>query len=201
MNRWLNWQVESGARVGAIAIGSCQPAHAGLLDRRWCTIHWEDLPSFRETFSELDVSDADFEIDGPVFTRTGGTGTIDLFLHFVTEDFGTDIAAKVTQQIMYQNVRSGDEHKLHRYFAEHGYASLRVDLRGSGDSKTIRVYEDMRSDFDPRHDMRQFSQTGPSYVVVEIGVSGATTQSDCRQIRMRALVEFLRPLAREYPVC
>ena len=111
MNRWLNRQVESGARVGAIATGSWQLAYAGLLDGRRCTIHWEDLPSFRETFPELDVSDAIFEIDGPVFTCSGGTGAIDLFLHFVTEDFGTDIAAKVAQQIMYQNVRSGDEHQ------------------------------------------------------------------------------------------
>ena len=111
MNRWLNRQVESGARVGAIATGSWQLAYAGLLDGRRCTIHWEDLPSFRETFPELDVSDAIFEIDGPVFTCSGGTGAIDLFLHFVTEDFGIDIAAKVAQQIMYQNVRSGDEHQ------------------------------------------------------------------------------------------
>ena len=111
MNRWLNRLVESGARVGAIATGSWQLAYAGLLDGRRCTIHWEDLPSFRETFPALNVSDAIFEIDGPVFTCSGGTGAIDLFLHFVAEDFGTDIAAKVAQQIMHQNVRSGDEHQ------------------------------------------------------------------------------------------
>ena len=111
MSRWLNRLVESGARVGAIATGSWQLAYAGLLDGRRCTIHWEDLPSFRETFPALRVSDAIFEIDGPVFTCSGGTGAIDLFLHFVAEDFGADIATQVAQQIMYQNIRSGDEHQ------------------------------------------------------------------------------------------
>ena len=109
LNRWLNQQMDSGARVGAIATGSWQLAHAGLLEGRRCTIHWEDLPSFRETFPALDVSDAIFEIDGPVFTCSGGTGAIDLFLRFVSDDYGADIAAKVAQQIMYQNVRRGDE--------------------------------------------------------------------------------------------
>ena len=111
MNRWLNRLVDSGARVGAIATGSWQLAYAGLLDGRRCTIHWEDLPAFRETFPALNVSDAIFEIDGPVFTCSGGTGAIDLFLHFVAEDFGTEIATKVAQQIMYPSVRSGDEHQ------------------------------------------------------------------------------------------
>ena len=68
MSRWLNRLVESGARVGAIATGPWQLAYAGLLDGRRCTIHWEDLPSFREAFPALRVSDAIFEIDGPVFT-------------------------------------------------------------------------------------------------------------------------------------
>ena len=62
LNRWLNRQFESGARVGAIATGSWQLACAGLLEGRRCTIQWEDLPSFRETFPILDVSDAIFEI-------------------------------------------------------------------------------------------------------------------------------------------
>ena len=111
MNRWLMRQVESGARVGAIATGSWQLAYAGLLEGRRCTIHWEDLPAFREAFPALNVSDAIFEIDGPIFTCSGGTGAIDLFLHFVADNFGIGIATQVAQQIMYQNVRRGDEHQ------------------------------------------------------------------------------------------
>ena len=125
LNRWLNQQMDSGARVGAIATGSWQLAHAGLLEGRRCTIHWEDLPSFRETFPALDVSDAIFEIDGPVFTCSGGTGAIDLFLRFVSDDYGADIATKVAQQIMYQNVRRGDEHQ-----PADASTALRVRYRG-----------------------------------------------------------------------
>ena len=126
LNRWLNQRLDSGARVGAIATASWQLAHAGLLEGRRCTIHWEDLPSFRETFPALDVSDAIFELDGPVFTCSGGTGAIDLFLRFVSDDYGAEIAAKVAQQIMYQNIRRGDEHQL----ADAGTAALRRRHRG-----------------------------------------------------------------------
>ena len=109
LTRWLNQRAESGARVGAIATGSWQLAYAGLLEGRRCTIHWEDLPSFRETFSNLDVTTDIFEIDGPVFTCSGGTSAIDLFLRFISDDCGAEVASKVAQQIMHQNVHSGDE--------------------------------------------------------------------------------------------
>ena len=125
LNRWLNQKFESGARIGAIATGSWQLAYAGLLEGRRCTIHWEDLPSFRETFPGLQVSDAIFEIDGPIFTCSGGTGAIDLFLHFVAEDFGPGISTKVAQQIMYQNIRRGDEHQ-----PADSSSALRVQHRG-----------------------------------------------------------------------
>ena len=43
--------------------------------------------------------------------------------------------------------RSRDE-PMHRYFAEHGYASLRVDLRGSGDSDGLLEDEYTRQEWD-----------------------------------------------------
>ena len=43
--------------------------------------------------------------------------------------------------------RSRDE-PMHRYFAEHGYASLRVDLRGSGDSDGLLADEYTRQEWD-----------------------------------------------------
>ena len=37
---------------------------------------------------------------------------------------------------------------MHRYFAEHGYASVRVDLRGSGDSDGLLEDEYTRQEWD-----------------------------------------------------
>lgn len=57
--------------------------------------------------------------------RFGGTGAIDLFLRFVSDDYGAEIATKVAPQNMYQTVRKGDEHQ-----PADASTALRVQHRG-----------------------------------------------------------------------
>ena len=47
-------------------------ARAGLLDDKVCTLHWENIPSFRETYPDIEVTDDLFEIDNNRFTCSGG---------------------------------------------------------------------------------------------------------------------------------
>ena len=51
---WLRRWAREGAHVGAICTGAHVLAHAGLLNGYRCTIHWENLESFREAFPDLD---------------------------------------------------------------------------------------------------------------------------------------------------
>ncbi|KIC09300.1 hypothetical protein RA19_16505 [Leisingera sp. ANG-M1] len=103
---WLRRVKAGGTSVGAVSTGSWVLARAGLLEGRRCTIHWEDRAPFRETFPDLNVTEAIFETDGPVFTCSGGTAVVDLTLTFVAAAHGIDLANKVAEQLLHDAIRS-----------------------------------------------------------------------------------------------
>ncbi|MEM8812842.1 MAG: GlxA family transcriptional regulator [Pseudomonadota bacterium] len=94
-------------RIGAIATGTWLLAKAGILAGRRCTLHWEDVQAFSETYPRLDVTRDLYRFDGPIFTCSGGTGAIDMFLDLVAADLGPEVSSAVARQIMHQSVRSG----------------------------------------------------------------------------------------------
>ena len=111
VSAWLRRQHAHGARIGAISTGSWVLARAGLLDGKRCTIHWEDLAAFQETYPHLDVSTEIFEIDGPVFTCSGGTSAMDMLLSMVAARHGIELALKVAEQVIVKEIRSEREHQ------------------------------------------------------------------------------------------
>lgn len=104
---WLRRLSSRNVMIGAIATGPWLLAKAGLLDNRRCTMHWEDMQAFTETFPLIDIVQDLYVFDGPVFTCAGGTGAIDLFLHIVARDLGPETSTAVARQIMYSAVRDG----------------------------------------------------------------------------------------------
>ncbi|MEM0947216.1 MAG: GlxA family transcriptional regulator [Pseudomonadota bacterium] len=107
--RYLRAANRGDTQIGAIATGSWLLARAGLLQGRRCTVHWEDIPSFEETFPMLNVSRSLYVRDGKFFTCSGGTSAIDLFLEFVSESIGEDVSSDVARQIMHQAIRAGSQ--------------------------------------------------------------------------------------------
>jgi AraC family transcriptional regulator, glycine betaine-responsive activator len=95
--------------IGSVCSGSIVLAHAGLLDGRRCTGHWEDLETLAENFPTLDVTKSIFEIDGSRFTCSGGTAPLDLMIHFISLDFGRDLAARVADQMLHHSARQAAE--------------------------------------------------------------------------------------------
>lgn len=91
--------------VGSVCSGSIVLAHAGLLDARRCTGHWEDLDTLAENFPSLEVTKSIFEIDGSRFTCSGGTAPLDLMIHFISMDFGRELAARVADQMLHHSAR------------------------------------------------------------------------------------------------
>lgn len=106
-----------GCRLGALSTGSYVLAHAGLLDGHRCTIHWENLASFREDYPKLEVTDELFEVDGKRFTCSGGTATLDLMLSLIAEQHSRDLATRVAEQFIHERIRDTNDHQ-------------RMDLRG-----------------------------------------------------------------------
>lgn len=100
-----------GTHLGAVSTAPYVLAHAGLLDRRRCTIHWEYMDGFREDYPHLDMTDELFEIDGPIFTCSGGTAAIDLMLHLISAQHGHELAAAVSEWFIHKQIREQGEHQ------------------------------------------------------------------------------------------
>ena len=110
VTNWLRKQYANKTMIGSIATGSWVLAKAGLLTNRRCTVHWEEIPAFEESYPLLEVSHALYVFDGPIFTCSGGTAAIDMFLKIISDDLGPEVSAKVAEQILHQSSRVGSDH-------------------------------------------------------------------------------------------
>ena len=94
-----------GARLGAIETGSYVLAQARLLDGYRCTIHWENMPGFREAFPHIEVSGELYEFDRNRFTCAGGTAALDMMLQIIEEQHGYDLAIACAENFIYGGIR------------------------------------------------------------------------------------------------
>jgi len=92
-------------RIGALCTASHALARAGLLDGYRCTIHWENLASFREEFPQVVVSQELFEIDRDRYTCSGGTAPLDLMLNIVRRDHGAALATAISEEFLCERIR------------------------------------------------------------------------------------------------
>ena len=97
-----------GKAIGAICTGAHILAKAGLLEGHGCTLHWENLPGFTETFPDVKVTNELFEIDRNRFTCAGGTAALDMMFNMITKHLGMETAAWVADQCMHDRIR--DKH-------------------------------------------------------------------------------------------
>ena len=84
-----------GTLIGSLDTGSYLLAQADLIKRRRCTIHWENIPGFREAFPHLTISSELFEVDNGLITCAGGTAAFDMMLAIIRQDHGNDLAEQV----------------------------------------------------------------------------------------------------------
>jgi len=108
---WLRRWAREGAHVGAVCTGAHVLAHAGLLQGYRCTIHWENLESFREAFPDLDIQPELFEIDRDRFTCAGGVAASDMMLTEIARRHGAETAAAVSELFMHERIREGHDNQ------------------------------------------------------------------------------------------
>jgi len=102
---WLRLQARTGAVLGALDTGAWVLAQAGLLQGRRCTMHWEAVPAFLETYDGIEISLDLFELSPRLLTCAGGTAAIDMMLALIAEDHGTELAVRVAEQFIHNNLR------------------------------------------------------------------------------------------------
>ncbi|MGY1833388.1 GlxA family transcriptional regulator [Geodermatophilus sp. SYSU D01180] len=98
------------ARMVSICTGSSVLAAAGLLDGRPATTHWRDVEHFRRNFPAVRLDpDVLFVDDGDVLTSAGVAAGIDLLLHLVRRDHGSEVANRVARRNVVAPWREGGQ--------------------------------------------------------------------------------------------
>nr|BFE88700.1 hypothetical protein GCM10020093_113010 [Planobispora longispora] len=98
------------ARVMSICTGAFVLAAAGLLDGRPATTHWRYAGRFRTLFPRVGLDpDVLFVDDGDVLTSAGVGAGVDLCLHVVRGDHGSEVGNRTARRCVMPPWRSGGQ--------------------------------------------------------------------------------------------
>ncbi|UNO39494.1 helix-turn-helix domain-containing protein [Streptomyces sp. MST-110588] len=99
-----------GARLVSLCSGAFTLAATGLLDGRTAATHWMYAALLAERYPAVSVDPTVLYIDhGDVLTGAGATAAIDVCLHLVREDFGTEAANTLARQLVAPAHRPGGQ--------------------------------------------------------------------------------------------
>jgi transcriptional regulator GlxA family with amidase domain len=103
-------RVRPGARIVSICTASFLLAAVGLLDGRPATTHWADADRLRRAFPRVRVdSDVLFVDDGDVLTSAGAASGVDLCLHLIRRDHGSEVANRAARLCVVPPWRDGGQ--------------------------------------------------------------------------------------------
>jgi transcriptional regulator GlxA family with amidase domain len=98
------------SRLVSICTGAFALAAAGLLEGRRATTHWLYADRFRELYPGVDLDpDVLFVDDGDVLTSAGNAAGIDLLLHLVRADHGSEVANRAARRSVVAPWRDGGQ--------------------------------------------------------------------------------------------
>ncbi|MET7383853.1 GlxA family transcriptional regulator [Streptomyces sp. NPDC005529] len=102
--------IRPGTRIVSICTGAFVLAAAGLLDGRRATTHWYVAEQFRRMFPRVDLDpDVLFVDDGEILTSAGAASGIDICLHILREDHGSELANRVARRCVVPPLREGGQ--------------------------------------------------------------------------------------------
>jgi transcriptional regulator GlxA family with amidase domain len=103
-------RVPADARIMSICTGAFVLGAAGLLDGRRATTHWAYEQQFRKWFPNVDLDpDVLFVDEGKVLTSAGVAAGIDLCLHVIRRDHGSDVANRAARRGVVAPWRDGGQ--------------------------------------------------------------------------------------------
>jgi transcriptional regulator GlxA family with amidase domain len=103
-------KVSATSRLVSICTGAFVLAAAGLLDGRPATTHWVHAAAFARLFPQVRLDpDVLFVDDGDVLTSAGNAAGIDLLLHLVRRDHGSEVAGRVARRSVVAPWRDGGQ--------------------------------------------------------------------------------------------
>jgi AraC family transcriptional regulator, transcriptional activator FtrA len=99
-----------GSRIVSLCTGAFALAGAGLLDGRHATTHWTECDELARRHPKVIVDPGVLFVDeGDILTSAGSAAGIDLCLHVVRQDYGTEIATQLARQLVVPPQRDGGQ--------------------------------------------------------------------------------------------
>jgi transcriptional regulator GlxA family with amidase domain len=118
MTAWLRAVAPRTAVYGSICTGAFALGHAGLLDGRRVTTHWQIAGKLAARFPAARVEPDLIHVrDGPLITSAGVTAGIDLALALVRERHGADVAVAVAKRLVVLAQRQGGQSQFSPYLS------------------------------------------------------------------------------------
>ncbi|MHC3467248.1 GlxA family transcriptional regulator [Streptomyces sp. 7R007] len=102
--------IRPDARIVSICTAAFVLAAAGLLDGRRATTHWQCADAFRRRYPHIDLDpDVLFVHDGRILTSAGAASGVDVCLHVVRTDHGSELANAVARRCVVPPFRDGGQ--------------------------------------------------------------------------------------------
>jgi AraC family transcriptional activator FtrA len=99
-----------GARIVSLCTGAFLLAASGLLDGRRATTHWSECSQLASRYPGVTVDPGVLFVDeGDILTSAGSAASMDLCLHLVRQDHGTEIATQIARQLVVPPQRDGGQ--------------------------------------------------------------------------------------------
>ncbi len=118
VSKWLRTAASRARLHGSVCTGAFVLGHAGLLDGRTVTTHWQNAAHLAERFPAATVEyDRIYLRDGKLVTSAGVTAGIDLALAMVREDHGAAVALAVAKRLVVVAQRQGGQSQFSPYLA------------------------------------------------------------------------------------
>jgi transcriptional regulator GlxA family with amidase domain len=177
-------------RVASVCSGAFVLAHAGLLDGRRATTHWQHCDRLARLYPSVTVEpDPIFVRDGDVWTSAGVTAGMDLALALVEEDRGREVALAIARRLVMFAQRPGGQAQFS--------AALKAQTADTDVLRDLQAWlpdhldEDLtvaqlarRVAMSPRHFAREFA--------TEVGTTPARYVEELRVEAARRLLESTR---------
>ena len=99
-----------GCRMLSMCGGAFVLAEAGLLDGRRAATHWAECDELARRYPLVSVDPGVLFVDeGDILTSAGSAAAIDLCLHVVRQDYGSEVATRLARQLVVPPQRDGGQ--------------------------------------------------------------------------------------------
>jgi transcriptional regulator GlxA family with amidase domain len=101
---------DDGKRILSLCSGAFVLAAAGLLDGHTATTHWSECAALARLYPRVRVDPRVLYVDeGNLLTSAGSAASLDLCLHVVQCDYGTEIATRLARDLVVPLHRPGGQ--------------------------------------------------------------------------------------------